>query len=149
MGVFQSLSIVALRQVVGGACSTVGISGGDAVVGLLANRFTDHSQKLTVALQHANERAWKTLEIALAGDSLWDRCKLAVTRTEDKAFAQQVRAFLDISPFKSQNEEHVQIFQVALKELRAARGRGALAGGGLAFGELAKQAGALARFEDP
>jgi hypothetical protein len=60
MGVFQTLSVVALRQLVGGACNAVGISaGGEAVVTFLTNRFVNHSQKLTSALQTANEQAWK------------------------------------------------------------------------------------------
>ncbi len=150
MSVFQRLSVIALRQVVGGACSIPGVGEGvDAVVGYLADRFTNHSQKLTTALQTANERSWKALEIALAGDSWWERCKVAVARAEDKAFAEQVRIFLDLSPFKDRTEEDARIFEAALKELRAARSRGALAGGGLAFGDLAKQAGAFARFDNP
>ena len=92
MGVFQRLSVLALRQVVNVAGNAVGISGaGDKTVDALTKHFADHSQKLTVALERANERAWKALEIALAGDSLWERCKVGVAATEDTAFAQQVR----------------------------------------------------------
>jgi hypothetical protein len=150
MSVIQSLSIVALRQLVGGACSVLGITGaGDKVVDFLTDRFTDHSQKLTTALQTANERAWKALEIALAGNSLWERCKVALARAEDKAFAQQVRTFLDVSPFKSQKDEHVQVFRKALKELRDARSKGLLTEGRLAFLELAREAGTFASFENP
>jgi len=58
MGVFLNLSVVALRQLVSGACSVVGMGdSGEKVVDLLTNRFTDHSQKLTTALQTANDRA--------------------------------------------------------------------------------------------
>ena len=149
MGVFQSLSVVALRQLVGGACSKVGAgAAADDVVKFLASRFIDHSQKLTNALQTANDRAWKALETALAGDSLWQRCKGLVANAEEKAFAQQVRAFLDISPFKSQKDEHVRILRDALKELRDARSQGLLTGSTPSFHDLAKQAGAFARFGD-
>jgi len=95
MGIIQSLSVLALRQVVNGALQAVGVSGGgDAVATFLIERFTDHSQRLTAALTTSNEKAWKALEIALAGESLWN----LLDRTEDKAFRQQVRAFLDTIP---------------------------------------------------
>jgi hypothetical protein len=75
MSIFISLSSLALRQVVDGACAALGArESGEAVVGFLAERFTDHSQRLARALQQANDNAWKALEIALAGDSLWERC---------------------------------------------------------------------------
>ncbi len=87
MGIMQNLSSLALRQVVDGACAVVGVSGGgEAVVSFLSRHFTDHSQKLTAALQSANERAWKALEVALAGESLWDKCKIALASAEDQAF---------------------------------------------------------------
>ena len=99
MSIFLSLSSLALRQVVDGACAALGVKdSGEAVVGFLTERFTDHSQRLTAALQSANEKAWKALEVSLAGDSLWDRCKALAARGEDQAFARQVRAFLDAAP---------------------------------------------------
>ena len=99
MSIFLSLSSLALREVVDGACAALGVKdAGEAVVGFLTERFTDHSQRLTKALRQASDNAWKALEIALAGDSLWERCKAAVPRAEDKAFARQVRAFLDANP---------------------------------------------------
>ena len=76
MGIFLSLSGIALRQVVGGALQTVGLDkAGDGVIDYLTARFTDHSQRLTKALQSANEKAWKAFEVALGGESLWDKCK--------------------------------------------------------------------------
>jgi hypothetical protein len=102
MSIFQSLSTFALRQVIGAACEAVGFKAGgkvtDQVVGFLTERFTDHSQRLTAALWGANEKAWKALEVSLAGDSLWDHCKLLAARGEDQAFPRQVRAFLDAAP---------------------------------------------------
>jgi serine/threonine protein kinase len=149
MGVFQSLSVVALRQVVRGACTAVGMgAGGDAVVNFLTNRFTDHSQKLTNALQTANEQAWRALEIALGGESLLERIKVSLARAEDQAFREQVRDFLNASPLTKTSSKYPQVFQQALKELRAARSKGSLMGGQLAPDELAREAGAFARFSD-
>src|SRR5699024_1962857 len=81
MRITQNLSALTLKGVDGGACQALGVQAGaaavDGVVSFLTARFIDHSQALTQALQRANERAWKALEVALAGDSFWDRCKLA------------------------------------------------------------------------
>lgn len=132
MGVFQTLSVVALRQLVGGACTAVGASPvGEAVVDFLANRFTDHSSKLTTALQTANERAWKTLELALAGDSFWERCKTALARREDQAFRRQVRSFLDNVPLLEFSGKP-DFRKACLQELQAARKANHLTAGVLA-----------------
>ena len=56
------------------------------------SHFTDHSEKLTEALAESNEKAWKTIEIALGGQRFWDRFASA----EDHALREQVKAFLDI-----------------------------------------------------
>src|SRR5438552_90935 len=100
MSITQNLCALALKGVVGGACKLAGIEAGlgaaDGVAGFLTQRFVDHSQTLTRALQKANEQAWKAVEVALAGDSFWDKCKLLVfTSADDKAFREQVRPFLD------------------------------------------------------
>ena len=147
-----SLSSLALRQLVDGACTAVGVpEGGNTAVAValfLKERFTDHSQRLSAALLGANQRAWKALELALVGDSLLERCKAATARIEDKAFARQVRAFLDATPLP----EHADMNEFrpkCLGELRAARKAGLLTMGDLPPGALAEQAGAFARFSDP
>jgi hypothetical protein len=150
MGVLQNLSVIALSQVVGGALKSVsGIEGGDVVVKLLAARFTDQSQKLTKALQEANERAWKAMEVALGGDSLWDKCKRFFGRAEDQAFREQVRAFLEVSPLKKVKPESRPILDKALEELRSARSKGLFTQGALSPSELAREAGAFAAFREP
>ena len=98
MRIFLSLSALAVRQLVDGAGRAVGLKvageGMDLVTNFLVARFSDQSQRLTTALQRANDRAWKALEIALAGESLWTW----LDRAENKAFREQVRAFLEASP---------------------------------------------------
>jgi hypothetical protein len=149
MSIFLSLSSLALRQVVEGACAAVGLKeSGEAVVGFLTERFTDQSQRLTRALRQANDNAWKALEIALAGDSLWDRCKAAVARAEDRAFAQQVRAFLDATPLPEVAGK-LAFRQKCLEELRAARRSKALTGGTPDARQLALRTAVFARFSDP
>lgn len=145
MGVFQSLSVVALRQLVGGACNTVGISvGGEAIVEFLTGRFIDHSQKLTSALKTANEQAWKSLEIALGGESWWSRF---FGSAEDRAFRTEVQSFLDDAQLPGPPDTDFR--RCCLDELRTARKDGLLTGDSLAPDELARQAGTFDRFDDP
>src|SRR5438477_12327058 len=111
MGVIQLLSSFAIRQVAGDA------DGG--LSQLLGERFGDGSARLVAAIRRANERAWKALEIALAGESLWTR----LDRTEDRAFRQQVRTFLDnvLLPELTGRDE---FRRQCLRELQEARRRG-------------------------
>ena len=44
----------------------------------MSQRFSDHSKQLTRALERANDRAWRAVEVALAGRSWWDACKLTL-----------------------------------------------------------------------
>ncbi|HKB42515.1 MAG TPA: hypothetical protein VKD72_39170 [Gemmataceae bacterium] len=42
MGLFRSLSLIALRQVTAGAAQAAGLAGAEGVAGFLTDRFTDH-----------------------------------------------------------------------------------------------------------
>src|SRR5262249_61357676 len=97
------------------------------------------------ALRKANERAWQALEVALAGESLWNKLDDA----NDKAFRQQVRAFLDATPLESLPSHGPEFRQQCLRELRAARKSGLLLADQLRPDDLAKRAADFARFEDP
>jgi hypothetical protein len=144
-----SLSYPALRQVVDGACAALGVKdSGEAVVNFLTERFIDHSHRLTDTLRQANDNAWKALEIALAGDSLWERCQAAVARAEDRAFAQQVRAFLNATPLPELSGK-TAFRQKCLEELRAARNGKGLAAGTLVPRQLAQGSADFARFFVP
>jgi serine/threonine protein kinase len=153
MGVLQSLSCLVLKQAVHAVTEAAGIeavgASGEALVGFLTNRFTDHSQRLQHALQRANERAWKALEIALAGDSWWDRCKVALASGQEKGFRAQVQAFLDATPLPGLAGGSPEFCHQALRQLQAARKAGVLTRGNLEPKQLAQQAGAFARFGDP
>ncbi|HBI46353.1 MAG TPA: hypothetical protein DDY78_26405, partial [Planctomycetales bacterium] len=79
-----------LRQVIGDyADSAVQI----AVV--IEQRFRDHSTTLPKALNHAHNRAWQSLGVALAGDGLLDRVKVFFASGDDKGVREQVQLFLD------------------------------------------------------
>src|SRR6516165_7792352 len=102
MRITQNLCVLTLKGFVGGALQALDCESGfgavEGVVGFLGQRFTDHSQALTRALHQSNAQAWKALEIALAGDSFWDRCKMVFSTKDDKAFREQLRPFLDACP---------------------------------------------------
>jgi uracil-DNA glycosylase family 4 len=146
------LSTLALRQVVGGACRAAGFDAGEGavegVVSFLASRFTDHSDQLLRALDEANDRAWRALEIALAGDSFWERCKVFLAPGEEKGFRERVRAFLDVTP-QAELFGKREYCQRCLRDLQAARKAGLLKGGRLEPERLARQAGTFARYADP
>ena len=62
MSLVHHLVAFGLRQVVGDPA--------DKVVEFIDQRFTDHSRALPRALAEANDRAWQSLAIALAGDGV-------------------------------------------------------------------------------
>jgi len=115
MSVFYMLSSVALRQTVG--------EGAEHFLKFITERFTDHSQALPHALQRANERAWKTLEIALAGEGLLNK----LDSTEERAFRSQIQALLETMPLPLLAGKK-EFRTDALRELRAARQQGMLLG---------------------
>jgi serine/threonine protein kinase len=155
MFILQTLSALAIGPLVQGAAQAFGVQdlndntvdrGLDGVCKLLSDQFVDHSQRLTRALHQANERAWRTLEVALAGESLWSRL---TSKAEDKAFREQVRKFLDARPLTALAGKDTEFRNAALQQLRSARSGGLLGGQGSEPQDLARQGGHLARFGDP
>src|SRR5262245_5125483 len=148
MQITSNLAALALRQVVDGACRVAGLETGvgavQGVTHFLFQRFLDQSTRLTEALQQSNERAWRALEVALAGDSLWERCKLVLAPGEEKAFRGLVQTFLASCSLVGKEAFR----KLCLAELRAARKEGLLTEGSLDPKELAEGAGAFARFSD-
>ena len=152
LGTVQRLAVLALRPLVGGACSVLGIPGSQIVtrgvgeiVRFLSDRFRDDSQRLTVALRTANENAWKSLEIALAGASLWNRL---TAKGEDKSFVEQIRLFLDHVASMPEKGSQPDFRQRCLDDLRAARKKGVLTGN-YDGDQLAEATGEFARYADP
>jgi serine/threonine protein kinase len=121
--------------------------GGEAVAAAiehLRERFTDQSQRLSRTLQDANDRAWRTLEIALAGESLrnW------LDRSEDKAFREQMRVFLNAGYF-AEFADKTAFRKECVRELQRARKGNLLSGGAFDPRALAQRVGEFARFNDP
>lgn len=148
MALLQHLSILALRGVVEGTGKTLGLTLGesavDNVVVYLKNHFLDHSLSLSRAMQRANDNAWKALEIALAGESLWNWLDTA----DNKAFRAQVRSFLEAAPLPELAGQGPDFRRQCLQELREARKQGWLSGS-VETEALARRVGEFARFADP
>jgi uncharacterized protein YoxC len=138
MAVCESLSAFALKTVHG---------RGDAllILGLAhaAEHTTDHSRRLLDVLEQSNRKAWRALEIALAGESLWTW----FDREETKALRREIRAFVESIDFPDLAGP-ADYRARCLRELRAALGTGVLLGK-LVAGDLAQRAGAFARHADP
>jgi hypothetical protein len=149
----QTLATLALRPLLDAACKAVGAAPGggaaEGVVRFLTDRFTDHSRRLGDALNRAVERAWSALELALAGDSWWERVKGALGRGEDRALRDQIRAFLDATPLGGLPGHGPEFRTLALRELRAARSAGLLKLAGLEPRPLAEGVAGFLRHAAP
>lgn len=142
MRVLFQVSALALRQVLG--------PGSDSALLAVGNRLQDRSARLFETLKQANVQAWQAIEIALAGSSWWDRCKLAVSTGEQAAFRGQVQAFLQATPCDDLPDAGPDFRKRCLTELKAARKARLLPGDQLGTpAELAAEAKSLARFHDP
>ncbi|MBN9517912.1 serine/threonine protein kinase, partial [bacterium] len=115
----------------------------DVLFRLATDHASDHSRRLLDSLEASNRRAWRALEVALAGESLWTW----FDREETKALRREIKAFVDTVEFPElagRDEFRGQ----CLRELRDALGKGVLLGR-LVTGDLVTQAGAFARHADP
>ncbi|MFO0799589.1 MAG: hypothetical protein U0804_19130 [Gemmataceae bacterium] len=142
MRVLFQVSALALRQVLG--------PGSDSALMAVGNRFQDRSARLLETLKGANAQAWRAIEIALAGASWWDKCKLAVSSGEQAAFRAQVAAFLQATPCDDLPDAGPEFRKRCLAELKAARKQRLLPGDQLGDpAALDAAAKSLARFDDP
>lgn len=144
MNLLSRASLFALGPIVSSACRSIGLAavgdGVSSVVRFLADRVSDQSLRVVAALGDASERAWRTLEVALAGESLAN----AADRGEDKAFREQVRLFVLKAQIDGRAAGGRDFVPSCLAELRAARAAGLLTG---QFEPA--QHGDLTRFADP
>ncbi len=125
------------------ALRRIGADGVDQIVALLGDHLSDQGQRLNKALSSANDRAWKALEIALAGETLWNK----LNRAEDRSFRQQLAVYLQQLPLPELQDKQ-QFRKKCLQELRDARKK-TLLGGRLVPEELARRAGPMAGRSDP
>lgn len=149
MALARQLVMLALQPLVRQAFNSLGAGGlaSHAMGGLsgaatfLTERFADHGARLEQALDGSTQRAWKVLDIALAGNSLWRRLE----RREDRALGEKIRAFLAA---QLPEESVEQVRTACLAELRRARKAGHLEGPCRWTDELAREAVELAAAAD-
>ena len=134
----------ALAPLVGGVARATGGASADGVVRFLNDRLSDQSLRVAEALSGSADRAWKTLEVALAGESVLN----VADRADDKAFREQVRLFVLNAQFDGRATADPGFVGRCLGELRSARGANALSGEYDAP-RLAAGMGDLTRFAEP
>ncbi|HYH69533.1 MAG TPA: WD40 repeat domain-containing protein [Urbifossiella sp.] len=148
MRVLARLSVFALAPLVGGVCRATGVAvaaeGASAVARFLADRLSDQSLRVAAALRDAADRAWTTLDRALAGESA-----LAVAdRAEDRAFREQLRLFVLAAQTDGRATADPGFVPRCRTELTAAKAAGLLAGDADPVA-LADGLGTLTRFDEP
>jgi serine/threonine protein kinase len=113
MNMMALLSHCALSQVLG--------DGAEGIMRTISDRFGDPRRELLELLHHSSEKAWKAVEISLAGESLWTRLDAAGA----KSFRQQIRNLLDNMPLPIFTRRD-DFRKLCLQELREARRAGHL-----------------------
>ncbi len=130
MAVVNALVFFGLRQFLG--------DGIQHVIGSVADQFRDHSQALPRAVDAANERSWKALAIALAGDGFFDQIKLLWAGGDDRALREQVRPLLAHSAAHF-DQTPAAFRKACLAELRCAREAGLLSTDSISAEEIGWQ----------
>ncbi|MFQ3592699.1 MAG: hypothetical protein SNJ82_05835 [Gemmataceae bacterium] len=136
MGLFNSLSGLILRQVFA--------EQAESLLVFLNDRMTDNARRLERVLYRSNERAWRVLEIALAGPTLWQAACDLIGSRDDKLLRKQVQAFLDRlpgypGPFR----------QSCLRELKSARRVKLVPGTAPGAYDITGELETFARYGDP
>ena len=143
MALGTTLSLLAARPLLDSLVRGTGADGVGSGIGLVqvvSRQFMDHGDQLTRALQVAQERTWRVLELALAGETFWSR----FDSREHQAARAAVRTLLDEALPDSVWPERLK--RLALADLRHARKEGILAPPADGLGE---QFEALARLDSP
>ncbi len=152
MSILNHLGGLALKGAAEGAAHLTGVgaigAGAEVIAGLLQKQFSDNSQRLPKAIERAATRAWRAVEVSLAGRSWWDRCKLTLATGDDRAIRKQVQAYLDANPLDGVDGHGPDFRAQCLAQLQAARKAGLLDRGKIDPDAMARQVGDLSRFGD-
>lgn len=141
MSITYELSVLALHQVLG--------ERAESAFEFLEDRFSDRSQRASRALRVASERAWRCLEVALAGESWWQRCKDLLSAREEQVLRSQIQSFLRSAEAQGLPARGEDFCRKCLEELRAARKARVVPGEEPRLDEAARQARAMARYSGP
>lgn len=141
MSPMQHVSVLAVQQVLG--------ERADMIFRFLGDHLTDHGLRLENALRHSAERAWRSLELSLAGASWWVACKGLLAPREEQTLARHVQTFLDKVPPAEMPGDAAAFRRDCLAELRSARRAKLIPGDRVGLGELAEEVRTFAAYGDP
>ncbi len=144
MPIVTALVVFVVRQLVNEPTATAVKLSAD----WLGTWFKDHSRSLPHAIERANDRAWRSLEIALAGHRLIDKIKIQFASGSDSGIREQVTAFLKTTS-NALDSSHAEFRNACLTELRKARKARLLAANAVTSEDLARRVNAFQRFSDP
>ncbi len=154
MDCINNLIAFGLRQIIGDCADTVvevvahAVGPAAKVVAFVQRRFTDHSKALPLALQRANDRAWQTLAIALAGDDWLTSLKLWVTANGDqRGFREEVTQLLKEMPLPFE-QSPIRFRKTCLSELKRALAQKHLSAESINPDTLAHRAAGFRRYAD-
>ena len=103
---------------------------------------------MPAALAKANDRAWQSLSIALAGDGIFDSIKVFFSSGDDKGIREQVLVFLNGNTLAFGGSS-VEFRKQCLLELNQAKAKGLLTAKNISANEMSKQAANYERYTDP
>ena len=148
MSRINNLMWFGLRQAIGGLVGEEALGLSNSAINFVRKLFADNSQTLPAALAKANDRAWQSLSIALAGDGIFDSIKVFFSSGDDKGIREQVRVFLNGNTLAFGGSS-VEFRKQCLLELNQAKAKGLLTAKNISANEMFKQAANYERYTDP
>jgi serine/threonine protein kinase len=149
MGIAATLALLAVHSFVRGLASGAGRFSFRGIAKAVRNHFRDHAGRLDAALERSGRRAWKALEVALAGNTWWNRCRRLLASADDRRMREQIQAFLDSVSLPKSVGGDADFRRRCLEELRAARDAGVLAAGYGGSRELQGSVGGYSLYGHP
>lgn len=141
MSLLQQLSILAVHQILGDRAQSL--------MHFFNDRAGDQSRRLYDILRHSSERAWRCLEVALAGPSWWGSCTGMFRSAEERNMQRQIEAFLRAVPVTDLPGDPEKFRKLALTELHSARRVGLVPGPDFRGDELVESVRGFEAFTDP
>ena len=148
MSRINNLMWFGLRQAIGGLVGAEALGLSNSAIHFIGKLFADNSQTLPAALAKANDRAWQSLSVALAGDGIFDSIKVFFSSGDDKGIREQVRIFLNGNTLAFGGSS-VEFRKQCLLELNQAKAKGLLTAKNISANEMSKQAANYERYTDP
>lgn len=141
MKIVRSLCSLALHQLLGDRARPL--------LDFFGNQFGDQSQRVLAALYVANQRSWKSVELTLAGDSWWQRCKNVLTARDEQAFRGQIESFLQTAPAVQWTEKKNDFRKRCYQEMKAAQKAGIIPGDQPTPAMIAERVSQFVHYTDP